>query len=269
MNVGLGGHGSREKIPKSVSKLKGSEESISPGPGVVLGDITAEDTLVNGDALVSSTASKDRKSLDHRYTELVINAINELKDPNGCGTTAIASFIESHHPVPSNFRRLLSSKLRDMVSQGNLLKIKQNYKINTIDPPFLNEGMLAQGQHGRIYQGVGRGHDYDSAIAIPHDAGNLDMAKRKFVGRPPSRFDVDLVKLKTKTAQEAAQAAAIAVAEAEAAAAAAEKASKEAEAAEAEADAAEFAVELATLAVKNSKRMCGPSLHIDDVAIAV
>lgn len=274
MNVGLSGHGSREKLPKSLSKLKGSEECMSPVPmGVLSGDVSAEDTHGNADTLVSSDSSKDRKLLDHRYTELVINAINELKDPNGCGTTAIASFIEAHHPVPSNFRRLLSSKLRDMVSQGNLLKVKQNYKINTIEPLFRNEGLPAQGRDERrdLYPGVGRGHDFDAAtIRLSQDACSSDLTKRKFIrGGPAPRFDMDIAKLKIKTAQEAARAAAVAVAEAEAAAAAAERAAKEAEAAEAEAEAAELAVELAALAARNPKKVCRASLPMEDRAIAV
>ncbi|KAI5082472.1 hypothetical protein GOP47_0002215 [Adiantum capillus-veneris] len=272
MNVGLSGHGSREKLPKSHSKLKGSEECMSPVPmGVLSGDVSAEDTHGNADTLVSSDSSKDRKLLDHRYTELVINAINELKDPNGCGTTAIASYVEAHHPVPSNFRRLLSSKLRDMVSQGNLLKVKQNYKINTIDPLFRNEGMagLVRDDRRELYQGVGRGHDYDSAtMRLSQDASSSDLSKRKFRGGPP-RFDMDIAKLKIKTAQEAARAAAVAVAEAEAAAVAAEKAAKEAEAAEVEAEAAELAVELAALAARNPKKVCRAPLRVEDVAIAV
>lgn len=276
MNVGLGGHGSREKLPKSLSKqglLKGSEECMSPVPvGVLSGEVSTEETHGNADTLVSSDGSKDKKLLDHRYTELVVSAINEMKDPNGCGTTAIASYIEAHHPVPSNFRRLLSSKLRDMVSQGNLLKVKQNYKVNTADPMLRSEGMPAHVRDERreLYHGVARGNDFDSAtIRLSQDGSASDLSKNKFRGGPAAKFDADFAKLKFKTAQEAARAAAVAVAEAEAAAAAAERAAIEAEAAEAEAEAAELAVELATLAARNSKRVCAASLHVEDVAIAV
>ncbi|MCO5548155.1 hypothetical protein L7F22_001613 [Adiantum nelumboides] len=265
MNVGLSGHGSREKLPKSHSKLKGSDECMSPVPmGALSGDVSAEDAHGNADTLVSSDSSKDRKLLDHRYTELVISAISELKEPNGCGTTAIASYIE--------VIRLLSSKLRDMVSQGNLLKVKQNYKINTTDPLFRNEGMagLVHDDRREIYQGMGRAHDYDSAtMRLSQDASSSDFAKRKFRGGPAPRFDLDVAKLKIKTAQEAARAAAVAVAEAEATAAAAEKAAKEAEAAEAEAEAAELAVELAAIAARNPKKVCRVPFRVEDVAITV
>ncbi|MCH82013.1 telomere repeat-binding factor 4-like, partial [Trifolium medium] len=58
------------------------------------------------------------------YNAMVFEALSTLKDANGSDLNAIASFIEQKHQVPQNFRRTLSSRLRTLVNQEKLEKVK-------------------------------------------------------------------------------------------------------------------------------------------------
>ncbi|PIN20657.1 hypothetical protein CDL12_06638 [Handroanthus impetiginosus] len=64
-----------------------------------------------------------------RYNALILEAISSIKDRNGSDFGAIMGFIEKKYEVPQRFRRLLSSKLTKLVSQGTLEKVKKRYKI--------------------------------------------------------------------------------------------------------------------------------------------
>lgn len=295
MNVGSGGHGSREKSLKSISRHtvvkatdKTTDECISPIPLAVLPrEYSNDDTYGIADTLVSSDSSKDRKTLGPRYTDLVVNAINESKDPNGCSASAIAASIEADHPVPSNFRRLLRSKLRDMVNQGSLMKSRQNFKLNVAEPASQAEAMQVQdGDEGKqnvdMYREVGKqmrgilkSTELESPTDRPDAKRSLNISRnhirklRSDPGMKKAKLDIDFARSKLKTAEEAAQAAALAVAEAEAAAAAAENAAKEAEAAEAEAEAAEIAAEIAALSARAPKKARAVGFPVEEVAVAV
>eukprot|EP00249_Psilotum_nudum_P011993 c23515_g1_i1 orf=292-1332(-) len=291
MNVGSSGHGSREKSLKSLTwhgSGKATDEPIAAVPLASLpGDHSAEDTHGGADALVPLDSSSDRKSLGLRYKNLILEAILGLKDPNGSSTAAIASYIEDHVPVPSNFKRLLSSKLRDLTIQGRLIKIRQNYKVNDfehpqskIEPPVPPErenrhSPIVNGNAARQLQGAVKTMDQnqlggnDGQLTTIH-VKNSVMRR----GEHPSkkvRMDVDIAKPKLKASEEAARAAAWAVAEAEAAATAAEQAAKEAEAAQAEAEAAEIAAEIVALAAKpqKSRKVHATEFIMEDMAIVV
>lgn len=291
MNVGSSGHGSRDKSLKAIRHIAGKADESLPLPLAIMpAELSADDTHGVVDTLVSSDSSKDRKTLGPRYTELVVNAIHESKEPNGCSTAAIATFIEAHHSLPSNFRRLLSSKLREMVNQGNLIKSRQNFKVNTAEPASKAGVLLQDGddgnQNAEFYRDSGkrmRGHvkgnelnSTDRLLSDVSDAKQAFRATRSHMkklrgesGRRRARLDVDFARSKLKTAEEAARAAALAVAEAEAAATAAEKAAKEAEAAEAEAEAAEIAAEIAALAARPPKKVRTAAFPAEEVAVAV
>ncbi|KAI3938977.1 hypothetical protein MKW92_017222 [Papaver armeniacum] len=60
--------------------------------------------------------SKKRK----RYDVMILEALSNITDPNGAEIGSINDFIEQRHEVPSNFRRLLSSKLRRLVTPDKL-----------------------------------------------------------------------------------------------------------------------------------------------------
>lgn len=286
MNIGVPGYVSREKQTKALSKqraLKGTDEPLSPLPLALLpGDLSAEDSFGLADALVSSDSPKETKSLGPRYTDMVLDAIVDLNSPTGASSSDIASFIEANNLVPANFRRLLRLKLKDMVKEGSLTKVKDNYKVYA--PEEVDEGnqsseMLLVAK--RKMRGVVKGRGFDNS----DDKRFRDESISDLTIRPPSKqyvkglrgdrgtekalLDVDYARLKLKTAEEAARAAALAMAEAEAAAAAAEKAAKKARAAEAEAEAAEIAAEVAALAARPPKKARRAVLPVEEVAVAV
>ncbi|RYR40305.1 hypothetical protein Ahy_A09g046030 [Arachis hypogaea] len=58
------------------------------------------------------------------YNAMVLEALSALKDANGSDLNAIVNFIEQKHKVPQNFRRALSTRLRRLVSQGKLEKVR-------------------------------------------------------------------------------------------------------------------------------------------------
>ncbi|XP_042477289.1 telomere repeat-binding factor 5-like [Macadamia integrifolia] len=72
----------------------------------------------------------DVVSLFTRYNTMIFDALSTLDDPNGSDISSIMSYIEKRHevPLPQNFRRLLSSKLRRLVAQEKLEKIQNCYK---------------------------------------------------------------------------------------------------------------------------------------------
>lgn len=85
-------------------------------------------------ALVNSSNSfQDGKNYSLDNT-LIFDALSSPKGPNGSDIGAIVSFIEQRQEVPPNFKRLLSSKLRRLVSQGKLEKVEKYYKISRQAP---------------------------------------------------------------------------------------------------------------------------------------
>ncbi|KAI5072144.1 hypothetical protein GOP47_0012250 [Adiantum capillus-veneris] len=284
MNIGVGGYISREKPSKSskLKALKSSDEPISPRPLAILpGEyVSADDSYGAADALVSSDSPKESKSLGPRYTDMVIDAILDLNSPNGASSSDIAASIEANNLVPANFRRLLRLKLKDMVKDGSLLKVKENYKVNTGDD-FDDGNQSSDIVAKKKMRGIVKSRGFDNL----DDKRFRDDGVSDLTIRPPSKqcikgsrgdrsmekamLDVDYARLKLKTAEEAARAAALAMAEAEAAAAAAEKAAKKARAAEAEAEAAEIAAEVAALAARPPKKARRTTLPVEEVAVAV
>nr|QSD99521.1 MYB family transcription factor [Melilotus albus] len=69
-----------------------------------------------------------------RYDVMVFEALSTLKDTNGSDLNAIASFIEQKHPVPQNFKKSLSARVRMLVNQGKLEKVQNCYKIKIESP---------------------------------------------------------------------------------------------------------------------------------------
>ncbi|XP_057978503.1 telomere repeat-binding factor 4-like isoform X2 [Malania oleifera] len=66
-----------------------------------------------------------------RYNVMIFEALSAMNDMNGSDIAAIVRFIEQRHEVPQNFRRLLSSKLRRLVSQGKLEKVQNCFKMKS------------------------------------------------------------------------------------------------------------------------------------------
>ncbi|KAG9142247.1 hypothetical protein Leryth_007676 [Lithospermum erythrorhizon] len=164
-------------------------------------------------------SSGSKKSMI-RLDNLIMDAITNLKEPGCSSKTTIAAYIEDQFWAPSNFKKLLSSKLKHLVATGKLFKEKGRYTIPQALTFNRRRNLSAPFGEGRL--GVLPRFDRDD-ISIP----------------TKSEIDLELAKMRNMTPEEAAAAAAQAVAEAEAALADAEEATREAEAAEADAEAAQ------------------------------
>ncbi|KAJ7559079.1 hypothetical protein O6H91_04G069200 [Diphasiastrum complanatum] len=250
ISASVNGTGSRSSksvaSPAGPGMMKLMEEAVSVTPLAMEAPDFLEDvaplTITNGTEL--SHNAVDKRSLGSNYDALVLEAVLTLKDPAGSSNSAIASYIEEHHAVPSNFRRLLGSKLKTLISQGKLMKVLQNYKIpETETPSGESSPKIVRSQ--RVEQ--------EEAERLPSIYNDTAKKSRTDLGLKKPKVDGELAILRLRTADEAARAAAQAVAEAEAAAAEAEQAARVSEAAEAAAEAAEAAAEAAALALRPSR----------------
>ncbi|KAG9137108.1 hypothetical protein Leryth_011929 [Lithospermum erythrorhizon] len=166
-----------------------------------------------------------------RLDNVILEALNELKEPRGSSSAAIALYIEDRYSVPSNFGELLGANLKHLTEFGRLVKVKNLYK------------MASSSKSSEIM-----------SSPIPLLLGGLKDSPKadNSVGRilTKSQVDTELEVMRSMTVQEAAAAAARAIVEAELAMAEAEKAAREAEEAEAEAEAAKCFVEAVMIALK-------------------
>ncbi|KAK3410806.1 hypothetical protein EUGRSUZ_J02841 [Eucalyptus grandis] len=129
LSVGTSGQGSRDK--QRLSKVK----SLMAAPQSSTVPLNPQAHAASTDvALVNSSNSfQDGKNYSLDNT-LIFDALSSPKGPNGSDIGAIVSFIEQRQEVPPNFKRLLSSKLRRLVSQGKLEKVEKYYKISRQAP---------------------------------------------------------------------------------------------------------------------------------------
>lgn len=79
-------------------------------------------------AQVAADSAKTTDPKSSRYTPMILEALTSIREPNGSEIGAICRFIEQKYEVPSNFRRLLSSKLRRLVAQNKIEKVQNGYK---------------------------------------------------------------------------------------------------------------------------------------------
>ncbi|KAK3416547.1 telomere repeat-binding factor 1 isoform X2 [Eucalyptus grandis] len=201
--------------------------------------LDATPLAVSGETINNANPKERMKS---RLDNLIIEALTNLKDPSGSDRAAIAAYIEDFHMqdqylAPPNLKKLLSAKLKLMIANGKLIKVKHRYRI---------------AQNPKTME-ARRGSSRSIVEGRPKDSFKGDKREVKIYTK--TQIDAELLKMKSMTAQEAAAAAAKAVAEAEAAMAEAEEAAREAEAAEAEAEAAQIFAQAAINALK-----CG-TLH--------
>ncbi|XAR67139.1 hypothetical protein NMG60_11013587 [Bertholletia excelsa] len=130
MSLSANGQGSRDKSRASKAKAN-PDASATPLPSA---QIPASSTPAANDASADAIMDDSSKCLldgktASKYNAMIYEALSTLKDPNGSDTSAIVSFIEQRHEVPLNFRRLLSSRLRRLVSQDKLEKVQNCYRI--------------------------------------------------------------------------------------------------------------------------------------------
>ncbi|XP_021273857.1 telomere repeat-binding factor 2 isoform X2 [Herrania umbratica] len=166
-----------------------------------------------------------------RLDNILLEAITSLKEPGGSDRASIAVYIEEKYAAPPNLKKLLATKLKLLVANGTLIKIKHKYRIaprSTVSEARRSPLLLLEGRQ--------------------KDSSKWDKKGINILTK--SQVDAELSKMRSMTAEEAAAAAARAVAEAEVAIAEAEEAAREAEAAEAEAEAAKIFAKAAEKALK-------------------
>ncbi|XP_057493102.1 telomere repeat-binding factor 1-like [Actinidia eriantha] len=244
MSVMANGWGSREKARLALKRMqpisKQDENSIALSP---VGQ--SDEEIVDVKPLAVSTGSPQigvpKRSMI-RLDNLIMEAINSLKEPGGSNKTTIATYIEEEYWAPPNFKRLLSAKLKFLTASGRLIKMKRKYRIA---PPS-----ELSGRRRKPSMLLMEGRQKTSPKIDKDDINVLTK----------SQIDLELAKMRSMTPQEAAIAAAQAVAEAEAAIAEAEEAAREAEAAEADAEAAQA---FAEAAMKTLKGRNTPSMMVN------
>ncbi|KAL6882087.1 hypothetical protein ACP4OV_011559 [Aristida adscensionis] len=121
----VGGQGSREKL--RVPKITGpSAASSSTARGLLLSTPNKVD-----EASVPADAEKrpQHGKTPPKYGAMILEALSELKEPNGSEINAIYSFIEKRHEVQPNFRRLVSSNLRRLIESKKVEKVDNYYRL--------------------------------------------------------------------------------------------------------------------------------------------
>ncbi|GAB4838349.1 Telomere repeat-binding factor 1 [Ancistrocladus abbreviatus] len=242
MSVMANGIGSRDKSKIAVKRLQPVPKQ-GENPPTSVGEVPQSDEEnIDAKPLPTSSATIQMASPKRsivRLDNLILEAITNLREPGGSNKTAIASYIEDQYWAPPDFKRLLSAKLKFLISSGKLIKVKRNYRIASF-PTFSdrrrNLPMITQ--------------EARQLTPLKMDRDELHILTK-------TQIDLELAKIRNMTAQEAAAAAARAVAEAEAAIAEAEEAAREAEAAEADAEAAQAFAEAAmkTLRGRGAQKM--------------
>ena len=64
-----------------------------------------------------------------KYEDMVKSAILALKEKTGSSVAAIAKFLAANYKLPDNFKKILSTQLKNLVKSEKLVKIKASYKL--------------------------------------------------------------------------------------------------------------------------------------------
>ncbi|XP_039004502.1 telomere repeat-binding factor 4-like [Hibiscus syriacus] len=145
-------------------KVKGIVDSLPNTPNS-FAPAASHSLSVTTDAGVgdSSNNSLDGKNAP-RYNTMIFEALSTIKDTNGHDISAIVSYIEQRHEVPPNFRRLLGSRLRRLVSQGKVEKAQNCYKIKE-DTLIGTETPIPKQKNIRLRQNFGAGSSGETVEA--------------------------------------------------------------------------------------------------------
>ncbi|XP_027162481.1 telomere repeat-binding factor 1 [Coffea eugenioides] len=245
MSVMANGWGSRERARLALKRMNQAAKQ-DDSPMAISNLAQSDDDNVDPRPHATSSGSPQIGSSKRsiiRLDNLIMEAINNLREPGGSNKTTIAAYIEDEYWAPPNFKRLLSSKLKYLTATGKLIKMKRKYRI----APTSALSDKRRKPSTPLMEGQLEGRQRVSPIIDQDGMGALTK----------SQIDLELAKMRSMTPEEAAAAAAQAVAEAEAAIAEAEEAAREAEAAEADAEAAQAFAEAAmkTLKGRSTPRM--------------
>lgn len=133
MSVNAGGQGSKTPRAKSITAAPISSASpLSPiAPAAAMLVKSEAITPSSADIVIYSSTPGSARNHSPRcdYDDMILEALTALRDPNGIDVATIASFMEERHQLPPSFKRTLGSKLKRLVSQEKIMKIRNNYKL--------------------------------------------------------------------------------------------------------------------------------------------
>ncbi|XP_073041440.1 telomere repeat-binding factor 1-like [Primulina eburnea] len=241
ISVMANGWGSRERARLALKRTQPAHKRGGSSMALLTSS-QSDKEMADPSPLTSSGGSSPTdgpKRAIMRLDNLIIEAINKLKEPGGSNKTTIATYIEDQYWAPPNFKRILSAKLRHLATNGKLIKMKRKYRI-AVTSKFSERSKNPSVSLHEGRQKISRKIDCD------------DVSEK-------SQIDLELAKMRHMTPEEAAAAAAKAVAEAEAAMAEAEIAAQEAQVAEADAEAAQA---FADAALKMLKERDTPQMNV-------
>ncbi|XP_065869245.1 telomere repeat-binding factor 4-like isoform X2 [Euphorbia lathyris] len=127
-NLGVSNAGQSRDRSRGANKVKSLKVTVTPSSNSNAQNSALADAVdVHMDDQSNNAADGNNAP---RYNAMIFEALSTIKDRNGCDISAIVHFIEQRHEVPQNFRRLLGSRLRRLVSQGKLEKVQNCYRIS-------------------------------------------------------------------------------------------------------------------------------------------
>ncbi|XP_078432032.1 homeodomain-like/winged-helix DNA-binding family protein [Wolffia australiana] len=119
-----GGQGSREK-PR-VPRIKAPPGVSFPGSQAPFSAPAKLGALAVTPDI--SKISQEQKN-SPRYNTMILEALSNVREPQGMDVGSICSYIEHQNDVPPNFRRLLGPKLRRLVAQNKIEKVERGYRL--------------------------------------------------------------------------------------------------------------------------------------------
>ncbi|KAI3905623.1 hypothetical protein MKX01_036532, partial [Papaver californicum] len=129
MSVSSTGEGSRPKGVKAAAAT--TTPKVLKTPAAIFKSPSSSQTTEDlKDKVLDPTKNTTDGKPPPRYNAMIPEALSNIKEPNGADIGAMNDFIEQRHEVPSNSRRLLSSKLRRLVAQDKLEKLVEQFDID-------------------------------------------------------------------------------------------------------------------------------------------
>ncbi|KAK6941349.1 SANT/Myb domain [Dillenia turbinata] len=137
MSVSAGGQNPREKSRTSKHKSNSNSPVAAKTPSNAQSSATVSDPVkqdTSAETPIDDSAKSSYAKSAPKYNLLIIEAITSMKEPNGSDISSIVGYIKQRQEVPQNFRKLLSSRLRRLVAQDQLEKVKNCYKVKSNAP---------------------------------------------------------------------------------------------------------------------------------------
>lgn len=201
-SVSPGGQGSKTPRPKPLAPVPLSSAAPLSTATTSSAAAAISDHVISSPKSISTSTTARNPSPRCDYDDMILEALTALGDPNGTEVATIASFMEERHQLPPSFRRALSSKLKRLVLQEKISRVRNGYKLRDlaeVNPAVPGPLLPIDGSMQLCSNGT--------------DASSVNMI---------NEASVDMI-------NEASMAAAMKIAEADAMSALAEEAAREAE----------------------------------------